>query len=219
MVKKRIRVSDKRQACKRLASESLEQVAAAYGVTTMTVRNWIDTYGQPAPSTPPPSLLGKVETVPLPPETERPQEDNAAGGYDAARAAAGLGPPPADAPPPPPPEEPKPEAPKIDPAQALVFMSKIGLQVSVRFYAARLKIKLTDEIKHLAEVTPDEEKQLETYAPFAAPYISEMLTKYGPIIGAGIYGFIYFTMLTDRFGTLKEMAPKKEPEALQGDVK
>ena len=223
MVRKRIRVSDKRQAVKRLASESLEQVAAAYGVTTMTVRNWIDTYSPPASASPPAStvpLLGRVETVPLPPETERPQEDNAAGGYDAARAAAGLGPPPADAPPPPPPEEPKPEVPKIDPAQGLIFMSKIGLQVSVRFYAARLKIKLTDEVKRLAEVTPEEEKQLETYAPFAAPYISEMLTKYGPIIGAGIYGFIYFTMLTDRFGTLKEMAPaKKDVPDLQGDVK
>jgi hypothetical protein len=178
----------------------------------MTIRNWADTYGTPvspqAPATPA-SLQQNVLTVSLPPEMEKPEEKEE-GGYEAARAAAGLGPEPNPEAAPPPPEEPKPEAPKIDPAEGLIFMSKIGLQLSVRFYAAKLKVKLTDQVKELAKLTPDEEKQLETYAPFAAPYISEMITKYGPIIGAGIYGFIYFTMLTDRFAALKELAPKKE---------
>ena len=55
------------------------------------------------------------------------------------------------------PEAPKPEAPKIDPAEGLVFMSRIGLQLSVRFYAAKLKVKLSDQVKELAKLTPDEE--------------------------------------------------------------
>ena len=211
-IKKRVKVSDKRAAVKALeAGTPIEQVAARYGVSTMTVRNWSDTYGTPvspqAPATPA-SLQQPILSVTVPAVKEEPQEDSGTGGYDAARQAAGLGP----EPPPAPeekPEEKKPEAPKIDPAQGLIFMSKIGLQLSVRFYAAKLKVKLTDEVKALAQVTPEEEAQLETYAPFAAPYISEMLTKYGPIIGAGIYGFIYFTMLTDRFAALKELAPKK----------
>jgi transposase-like protein len=214
--KKRIKVSDKRAAIKALqAGSTVEQLAARYGVSAMTIRNWSDTYGTPvspqAPATPA-SLQQSVLTVSLPPEVEKPEEQAGEGGYNAARAAAGLGPEPDPQAAPPPPEEPKPEAPKIDPAEGLIFMSKIGLQLSVRFYAAKLKVKLTDQVKELGKLTDEEEKQLETYAPFAAPYISEMITKYGPIIGAGIYGFIYFTMLTDRFAALKELAPKKEVE-------
>jgi len=174
-------------------------------------------------------LQQRVETVPLPPAPdpaaapgpETPAAEEADGGYAAARVAAGLDPEPEPAPEnAPPPEEPKkPEAPKIDPAEGLIFMSKIGVQLSVRFYAAKLKVKLTDQVKDLAKLTDDEEQQLQTYAPFAAPYISELLTKYGPVIGAGIYGFIYFTMLTDRFAALKELAPKKEIEGQAVPVK
>ena len=218
-IKKRVRVSQKREAVRRIqAGEAIEAVAASYQVTTMTVRNWVDTYNTPAPKSPEPALPAAVKTVPIPKVSEIPLEDSGAGGLDAARAAAGLGPEPQPAPEEPPREEPKPEAPKIDPAQGLIFMSKIGLQVSVRFYAARLKVKLTDQVKELTKLTAEEEQQLETYAPFAAPFISEIITKYGPVIGAGIYGFIYFTMLTDRFAAIKELAPKKEVEAA-GEVK
>ncbi len=211
--KKRIKVRDKKAAVARLSTESIEQVAAGYGVTTMTVRNWVDTYGTPVAPRPAalPFLQQSVQTVPLPPELETPKEEPGGdGGLNAARVAAGMDPEPeptpeATAPPP----EAKPEAPKIDPVDGLVFMSKVGLQVSVRFYAARLKVKMTDEVKAMAQCTPEEEEQLKQYAPFAAPFMSELITKYGPIIGAGIFGFIYFTMLTDRFAALKELAPKK----------
>ncbi len=211
--KKRVKVSQKRDAVRRLNSGiPLEQLAAEFGVASMTIRNWSDTFGTPASAPPaaPAFLQQSVQTVPLPPEIERPQEDSGAGGFEAARAAAGLGPEPNPEAAPPPPEEKKPEVPKIDPVQGLIFMSRIGLQLSVRFYAAKLKVKLTDQVKELAKTTPEEDAQLEMYAPFAAPYMNEMLVKYGPLIGAGIYGFIYFTMLTDRFAMLKELAPKPE---------
>jgi hypothetical protein len=179
------------------------------GVTPHSVRNWEKLYGQPSPVAPT-ALPFTPQTVPLPETGAPPEAEKEGGGYDAARAAAGLGPEPT---PPPESEEPKKEGPKIPPEQALVFMSEMALKVSVRFYAARCKVKLDGELKALGELTAEERSQLETYAPFAAPFLSEMLLKYGAYIGAGIYGFIFWTMLTDRYAAIKEKAPKKEVPA------
>lgn len=205
--KKRIKASEKRAAVLRLRTETVEQVARSMGVTTQSVRNWEVTYGGPAPAAPSPTEAIKVNVVTLPDAGAPPEVEKEGGGYDAARAAAGLGPPPEDAPPPP--EPPKDDTPKIPPEKTLVFMSEMALGISVRFYAARCKVPLDDELKHLAKLTDGERADLETYAPYAAPFMSQMLLKYGVYIGAGIYGFIFWTMLTDRYAEIKARAPKK----------
>ena len=223
-VKKRLRTSDKRAAVARLKSESIEDVARAYGVTTNTVRNWDTTYGTPSPppsskpAAPPAPSLPRVQFVLVPNEPEIPDEVAGDGGYDAARQAAGLDPDQEPKPEEPPPEA-KPEAPKVDPAHMLVMMSEMALGVSVRLYCARCKVKLDDEMRALARLTPEERENLEKFAPMAAPFLAEIIVKYGMYIGAGIYAFMYFSILTDRFAAIKERAPKKEIPAAAGTVK
>ena len=207
VAKKRIKVRDKRAAVLRLQTESLEQVAASYGVTTMTVRNWQDTYGTPAapPKPSAPFLQQQVQTVQLPPDLETPQkEPGGDGGLDAARAALGGEP------------EPGPEAvqveaeriggapplPPLPPEKTLLMLTELATMMSCRMYAARLKVPWTDQLKATLALTPAERSDLETYAPYAVPLMGVMLAKYGMYIGAGIYAFVFWTSLTDRYATL-----------------
>lgn len=223
--KKRLKKADKIAAIRRLRTESLEQVAKAYNVTTHSIRNWEVEFGHLI--APPPTPLGaRVETVPLPKTPEAPQDASSGpqpteptdGGYAAARAAAlGEAPEPeqvetqpfGDAPPPPPQNE----LPPLPPEKTLLMLTELATMMSCRLVAARMKVKWTDDLKAAMELTPGEKQDLETYAPYAAPLMGMILVKYGPYIGAGIYGFVFWGALTDRFAKLKEMAPKKEEKS------
>ena len=97
-------------------------------------------------------------------------------------------------------------------AAALVMMSQVAVRVGIKFYAARCKVKLTPaELGALSSLTPEEVSNLMTYAPYAAPFVWEILQKYGKYIGAGLYGLILYDSVLSRFGAIKEIAKERAP--------
>lgn len=95
-------------------------------------------------------------------------------------------------------------------AGALVMMTEIGTSLACKFYAARLKVKMTPELVAALALTEAERANLMTYAPYAAPFLWEVLAKYGKYIGAALYGMCFYDLVLTRFAALKDIAPPKE---------
>lgn len=170
-------------------------------------------YPPPADYVKPPMEAGKVDPpkapnappagAPVPPKPGAPPPPEAH-----ARASAAAGEPGA-----------KPGAGKTEPplgqspeqaAAALVMLTEVGTSVACKFYAARLKIKMTPVMVAALKLTEEERANLMTYAPYAAPFLWEVLQKYGKYIGAALYGLVFYDALVTRFAALKELAPVKE---------
>lgn len=90
-------------------------------------------------------------------------------------------------------------------AAALVMMSEVAMRVGTKFYCARNKVKLTPELSSALKLSEAEKADLMTYAPYAAPFVWEMLLKYGKYIGAALYGLMLYDQVLNRFAIIKEL--------------
>ena len=95
-------------------------------------------------------------------------------------------------------------------AGALVMMTEVACSLACKFYAARLKVKVTPQMVTALQLSETERANLLTYAPYAAPFLWELLAKYGKYIGAALYGMCFYDLLLTRFAALKEVAPAKD---------
>ncbi len=90
------------------------------------------------------------------------------------------------------------------------MMTEVACSLACKFYSARLKVKLTPQMVAALRLSEEERANLLTYAPYAAPFLWEVLAKYGKYIGAALYGMCFYDMLLTRFAALKEVSPVKE---------
>jgi hypothetical protein len=141
----------------------------------------------PPPEVPPPEVVARVE---------------------AARAA--LGTPPGQAPGAAPGAAPLPPAPVIVDPRLCVGLVELANDVTIRVMANSNGIAITPEVEKLTKLDPDVKRNLEALAPFAVPYLQELLAK-GPIIGALIFGGVAIVAIASNTGKLKKHAPKRAP--------
>ena len=95
------------------------------------------------------------------------------------------------------------------------MMSRIATYMVTRSYCIRYKVKWDDEMKAMAAMSGEELKQMEEWAPYAAPLIGEWIQKYGKYIGAGIYLCMLSAGLADRIDIVKQKAPQKVKDDLE----
>jgi hypothetical protein len=108
------------------------------------------------------------------------------------------------------------EQPSIDPSLALVMMSEVVLQVTIRVQCARQKVKIDQDIIKASKFTEEERSTLSMYAPYAVPFLNAFLLKYGKYVGGAIYLGMFYTMMVDRCALVKEKSPKKEDKKEDG---
>ncbi len=206
--------------------KTVEQAAVAVGVSLPTARKWAVIHNKattPNPTSAPVSSPPKPGAtspglergkVPAPkPGMGGAAAGSGAGGAEAAARAARLEggqfnielkpPPGQDAPPP---QDDK--LPPIDAGKALVFMTQMAVNMTTRGYCVRFKVPFDDRAKEIARLSPGEIRDLEEWAPFAAPLMGELLVKYGKYVGAAIYVWMVYGALADRVAWVKDKAPK-----------
>lgn len=107
----------------------------------------------------------------------------------------------------------KPGGAKLDPdkGRALVDLLDTITGVICRIYASSAGIQWTPKLAAVFKLTPSERSQLAMLAPYAAPYI-EWLLSHVKEIAAGLFAFVYWSMLADRLKLIKNAAPKKKEE-------
>ena len=108
----------------------------------------------------------------------------------------------------------KPESPGDLPGEALIMLMEFANGKICRMYAAKHKVKWTDKLARQIAITATERAGLRTFAPYAADYLKYLLIHF-PKIAAGLFLVTYWTILTDKFGVIKEHlteAQKREIE-------
>jgi hypothetical protein len=212
------------------AGEDVHRAAAAVGVPFSSAEKWARAYNKgldagnpivsqesspPTPGDTSPGLeAGKVETPG--PGSAGSAGGAGAGGAEAAARAAGLAGGPSTAsdrtPIDPSARVSHPEPPPMDSGKALVMLTEFAVSGTMRAYCLKFEIPYDDDAQTIAELTPKERQKLEEYAPYAAPFMGELLEKYGKYIGAGLYVFMVHGVLSDRVRYVKTRAKKEHPD-------
>jgi hypothetical protein len=122
---------------------------------------------------------------------------------------------------------PKPQAAQHegDPGSALLVAVNAITMGVCRARCIQLKIKWTRELARICTLTPEEKDALKPFSAMAASYILELL-RYAPMIATGVFLFVYWSFLQEKFALIKEAgsvqkkevkgkAGAKEPEAAE----
>lgn len=80
-----------------------------------------------------------------------------------------------------------------------------------RVQASRLKVKVTPKMIATWKLTGDEKASLRSFAPAAAPYLLRVL-QHSDKIAAGVFGVLYWAMISARFAAIKDSAFETKKE-------
>lgn len=198
---------------------TITDAALQAGVPYETAKQWAKK-ANPKPDgetdTPPSSKSGLERgTVPKPTgPTGGASAGSGAGGADAAARAAGVG---GSAPtdsstggPKVDPSTPAPETPPLPAGEALVFLTAMAYDMTMRAYCIRWKVPFDDEARGVCKFTREEEENLKKWSPYAEPLLGDWLQRYGKYIGAGVYIYMVYGGLADRVQWVKGKAPARK---------
>jgi hypothetical protein len=146
--------------------------------------------------------VSPLEAAP-PPEVPPPEVQAR---FEAARASLGESPNGAA----PPPGQAQPPAAVIVDPRLCVGLVELANDVTIRVMASSNGVAMTPEVERLTKLEPSTKAQLEQLAPFAVPYLQELLCK-GPLVGALIFGGVAIVAIAGNCGRLKKHMPKRAP--------
>jgi hypothetical protein len=101
--------------------------------------------------------------------------------------------------------------PAVDGEQLIEFSETVK-GVNVLLQCERYGVKLPPELlEKLAHFTPGQKKALGIFAPYAAPYVSWLISHHDKVAGI-LFLVVLAAMIVGDAKTIKGLAPKKDPE-------
>lgn len=92
--------------------------------------------------------------------------------------------------------------------EAVVGLVELANMIAVRAVASQRKVAHDERLAALYKLDPETRETLKAYAPYAMPYLEELLAR-GPLVGALIFGGVAVVTIATNLGRVKELSPAK----------